>query len=100
MSAKLIINGRAIVEKKSLSLMPKCEYKYRFCGLPNGVSIPPRFAASVCIVKVKAIYFLFPVLSNVKKPRGRKVSRAISFAMIIEPMYVINTKAMTALRNV
>ena len=31
------------------------EYRYRFWGLPKGVSIPPRFAAMFCIIKVNAI---------------------------------------------
>ena len=30
-------------------------YKYRFCGFPNGVSIPPRFAAMFCMIKTYAM---------------------------------------------
>ena len=68
--------------------------------MPKGVSIPPRFAARVCRVKVTGISFLLPVESSTKKLRGRKVSRAMSLAIIMEPIYVINISAVTAERTV
>ena len=64
-------------------------YRYKFCGLPNGVSIPPKLAAIFCIIKVNAIYFCLPVDESTKKPSGKKVSNAISLAISIEPKKVI-----------
>ena len=62
------------------------------------MSIPPRFAAIFCIIKVNAIYFSLPVVVSTRKPRGRKVSRAISFAISIEPIKVIYTSARILIR--
>ena len=64
-------------------------YRYRFCGLPNGVSMPPRFAAMFCITNVNAMYFCLPVVVSTKYPSGRKVRSAISLAISIEPIKVI-----------
>ena len=47
--------------------------------------MPPRFAAMFCMMNTKAVSFLFPHDSSTKNPRGRKVTSAMSFAMIIEP---------------
>ena len=44
-------------ELEALYLELKNEYKNKFCGLPKGVNIPPRFAATFCIINVNAIYF-------------------------------------------
>ena len=63
------------------------------------MSIPPRFAAMFCIMKVNAIYFRFPVDSRTKKPSGRNVRSAISFAISIEPIKVMQTSAITAMRR-
>ena len=52
------------------------------------MSIPPRFAAMFCIIKVNAMYLCLPVLERTKYPSGRKVRSAISFAMSIEPIKV------------
>lgn len=68
-------------------------YKYKFCGLPNGVSIPPRFAAIFCIIKVNVIYFCLPVDDNTKYPSGKNVKSAISLAINIDPKKVIYTSA-------
>ena len=73
-------------------------YRYRFWGLPKGVNIPPRFAAMFCMIKVKAIYFCLPVELSTKNPRGRKVNRAMSLAMSMEPIKVIYTRARTLSR--
>ena len=73
----------------SPSGMLNFEYRYRFCGLPNGVSIPPRFAAIVWSINTYAMYFFLPELSRTKYPSGRNVRSAMSFAMNIEPMKVM-----------
>ena len=74
------------------------EYRYRFCGLPNGVSIPPKFAAIFCIINVTAIYFSLCVAVRTKYPSGRKVSSAMSLAISIEPINVMYTSARTLAR--
>ena len=38
----------SMVSTSSPNDIPDCAYRYRFCGLPIGVSMLPRFAASVC----------------------------------------------------
>ena len=68
-------------------------YKYKFCGFPNGVSMPPKFAAIFCMINVNAIYFFFPAEESTKYPSGKKVKSAISLAMSIEPKKVIYTSA-------
>ena len=73
-------------------------YRYKFCGFPNGVSIPPRFAAIFCMIKVNAMYFVFPVEERTKYPRGKKVKSAISLAMSIEPKKVTYESAKTQAR--
>ena len=35
------------------------------------MSIPPRFAAIFCIIKVNAIYLRFPVVESTKNPSGK-----------------------------
>ena len=92
------INGGAIIDINSRFGILNAEYKYRFCGLPNGVSIPPRFAAMFCIMNVNAIYFVFFVVVRTKYPSGKNVSSAISFAISIDPMNVMYTSARTAIR--
>ena len=47
--------------------------------------MPPKLAAIFCMIKVKAVSFLFPHESSTKYPRGKKVMSAMSLAMIIEP---------------
>ena len=84
-----ITNGGAIIAINSKVGMLNLVYKYRFCGFPKGVSIPPKLAAIFCIIKVNAIYLLFPVEVKTNRPNGRKVSSAISLAMSIEPIKVI-----------
>ena len=74
-------------------------YKYKFCGLPNGVNIPPKFAAIFCIIKVNAICFFLPAASNTKYPNGKKVKSAISLAISILPIKVTYTKAKTHARK-
>ena len=60
------INGGAIIFINSRSGISNVEYRYRFCGFPNGVSIPPKFAAIFCIINVNAIYFCIPVDAKTK----------------------------------
>ena len=52
-----MINGGNIICINSNVGILNLVYKYKFCGLPNGVNIPPKFAAIFCIINVKAIYF-------------------------------------------
>ena len=87
-NATEIKNGGSIIKVNSPVGIANFVYKYKFCGLPNGVSIPPRFAAMFCIMKVNAIYFSFPVEVRTKYPSGKKVKSAISLAISIEPKKV------------
>ena len=64
-------------------------YKYRFWGLPKGVSMPPRLAAMFCKINTVATSSFLPAVEKTKYPRGRKVISAISLAMSMEPMKVI-----------
>ena len=58
-------NGGAMIRRNSALPMPNLVYRYRFCGLPNGVSIPPRLAAMFCMMKVNDIRCcLFAVCST------------------------------------
>ena len=57
--------------------------------MPNGVSMPPRFAAMFCIMNVNGMYFSFPVVVSTRYPSGRNVRSAMSFAMSMEPMNVM-----------
>ena len=84
-----IINGGNIIPINSIVGILNLVNRYRFCGFPKGVNIPPRFAAMFCIMNVKHIYFSFFVLERTKYPRGRKVSSAISLAISIEPINVM-----------
>ena len=93
-------NGGAIIFINSKSSIWYFVYRYRFCGFPNGVSIPPKLAAIFCIINVNAIYrFLFAV-DNTKYPSGRNVRRAMSLAINMEPMKVMYTNAKMLLRVV
>ena len=93
-----IIKGRNIIFINSSVGILNFEYKKRFCGFPKGVSIPPRFAAMFCIIKVKAIYFSFLVVVSTKYPSGKKVKSAMSLAMSIEPINVINISVKMQIR--
>ena len=95
MSATEIRNGGNIIMVNSPVAMLNFVYKYKFWGLPKGVSIPPKFAAMFCIIKVNAIYFCLPVVDKTRYPRGRNVSNAISFAINIEPIKVTYASANT-----
>ena len=82
-------NGKAKIAINSPLGMLNFEYKKRFCGFPNGVSIPPKFAAMFCIINVNAMYFFLPVEESTKYPSGKKVNNAMSFAISIEPINVM-----------
>ena len=66
--------------------------------MPKGVSIPPRFAAIFCIIKMGAINFSLPVAESERYPRGKKVKSAMSLARNIEPIKVIYTSAKASVR--
>ena len=53
--------------------------------MPNGVSIPPKFAATFCITNTNAVYFVLPQEESTNQPSGKNVISAISFAITIEP---------------
>ena len=46
----------AMIDRNSTSGISKWPYRYRFCGFPNGVSIPPRLAAMFCRMNRGAIW--------------------------------------------
>ena len=94
-SATEIAKGGSMIATNSPLGMLNFVYKNRFCGFPNGVSMPPKFAAIFCMIKVNAMYFSFCVEDSTKSPSGRNVSSAISFAISIEPMNVIYTSINT-----
>ena len=55
-----------MMRRNSAVGMPYFVYRYKFCGLPNGVSMPPRFAAIFCIINVNGRYFFLPVDDRTK----------------------------------
>ena len=59
-------NGGSMMRRNSAVGMPNFVYRYRFCGLPNGISMPPRFAAIFCIINVNGRYFSLPVDDRTK----------------------------------
>ena len=66
--------------------VPKIPYKYKFCGLPIGVSILPRFAARVCNTTTGIISRCLAVLPSrlsTVKVKGTKVIKATSFVINI-----------------
>ena len=75
-------------------------YKNRLCGLPNGVTMPPRLAARFCSKKVMAAYSVCPAAVSTARLSGRKVSSAMSLASSIEPVKVTATSATTQRRSV
>ena len=49
--------GGNIIEQNSMVGILKYEYRYKFWGLPNGVTIPPRFAEMFCNINRYGMYF-------------------------------------------
>ena len=92
------INGGAMISINSRFGMANLVYRYKFWGLPKGVSIPPRLAAIFCMIKVNAMYFPLPVVDRTNSPRGRNVKSAMSFAISMEPMNVMYTSTRMLIR--
>ena len=61
--------------------------------------MPPRFAARVCMTKVKRILSWQPQEESTRAESGRKVSRAMSLVRNIEPKKVTITKTKTTARR-
>ena len=75
------------------------EYRYKFCGLPTGVSILPRFAAMVCSTITGTAKFVLPDFFTTSIAKGTKVISATSFVISIDvkKQSIIKTKE-TALK--
>ena len=93
-------NGGSIMAKNSGSRTSYFAYRYRFCGLPNGVSIPPRLAEKFCMIKRNARSRPRSAESRIIAPSGRKVSSAMSLTMNMELKKVIAHSARQQLRAV
>ena len=66
--------------------IPDFPYRYKFCGLPIGVSILPRLADIVCKTTTGISHFfssVCPIISNSTKVNGTKVMSATSLVIII-----------------
>ena len=64
--------------------MWNAEYRYRFCGLPTGVSMLPRLAAMVCNVITGIKRLVLPVSVSSITANGTNVISATSLVMNIE----------------
>ena len=56
----------------------------RFCGLPTGVTMPPRLAASVCMTMTRTSMSRQPAASRANVAMGTNVSSATSLVMSID----------------
>ena len=54
-------------------------------GKEGKEAVKPRLAATFCMTKTNAVYFVLPHDDSTSQPSGKNVISAISFAMIIEP---------------
>ena len=61
---------------------------YKFCGLPIGLSIPPRLLAMFCIMNVKAKYFRLLVYFRTINESGKKVLAGL-LVNLFSPCYAI-----------
>lgn len=70
------------------------EYKNKFCGLPNGVKMLPKFAAIVCNTITIGANLRFFVSFRIKIAKGTKVISATSFVinMLEKKQSKINAK--------
>ena len=78
---------------------PYFVYRNRFCGLPNGVAILPRFAAIVCNVMIGIKYCLRSIISNTNIAKGTNVINATSLVMNIDEKNGNSTKIRKNTRN-
>ena len=56
----------------------------RFCGFPNGSSMLPRLAATVCSTTTGRMLLPSPAMPSTRMVKGTKVIRATSLVMNIE----------------
>ena len=73
-----------MVIKKSLILILNAENKYKFCGLPIGVSILPKLAAIVSMVIIHTSLSVLSESFNAVIVKGTKVIRATSLVITID----------------
>ena len=81
--------------------MPLRPYRYRFWGLPMGVSMLPRLAPMVCMHTTGRISFCRasgPRLSSTTKAKGTKVSSETSLVMNMLPKKHSPTSTSTSCR--
>ena len=64
--------------RNSPTLMPEAVKRYRFCGLPTGVNILPRFAAMVMSVATRHMRPSMPARRKTTKASGTNVMSATS----------------------
>jgi hypothetical protein len=74
----------SVTEKNSPAPRLKAEYKNRFCGLPTGVAILPRLAATVCITMTGMMFLSQPRPDKRSIVKGTKTRSATSLVTSIE----------------
>ena len=88
-----------MISRKSSGEMEKVVYRYRFWGLPKGVAMLPRLAATVC----KTITFIrcrrSPSRLSTRMAKGTKVIRATSLVMSMEEKKGSSTNKSTRARK-
>ena len=69
---------------KAPIFIPDNENKYKFCGFPIGVSILPKFAATVCKTTTGIILLRRDDIERVNMANGTKVINATSLVISID----------------
>ena len=90
-SAETSVTG-TVVLINSAKDMPYAENRYRFCGLPMGVSMLPRFAAIVCRTMMRTIDSSRPAIDSIMTEKGTKVISATSFVIAMLAKKQRNTR--------
>jgi hypothetical protein len=93
------MNGGSVTRTKSTSPMPYADVRKMFCGLPNGSTMPQRFAASPWSTNVGAIMSGRPAASSTAAASGSSASRAMSFVTNIDATPVSAVSAPTRARG-
>ena len=80
--AEAIVYGSSHIMNSPIPV-PASPYRYRFCGLPIGVSILPRFAAIVCNTTTGIISSCLPHCLSIIIANGTNVISDTSFVIIM-----------------
>ena len=84
--------------KKSPGVKPYAVKMNRFCGLPTGVTMPPRFAAMACRTMTRTKLSRQPAASSASTAMGTNVSKATSLVMSIDEKNGSMTRAVHTTR--